>query len=58
MAGIMGAQRANIVNLTLTHRDGSFLTFHLDVEVDDLAHLHALLAALRSADSVSSAERV
>ena len=58
MAGIMGAQRTNIVNLALVHRDGSFHTFHLDVEVDDLAHLHALLAALRSADSVSSAERL
>ncbi|WP_118858531.1 RelA/SpoT family protein [Sphingomonas mesophila] len=58
MAGMMGAQRANIVNLALVHRDGSFHTFHLDVEVDDLAHLHALLAALRSADSVSSAERL
>jgi guanosine-3',5'-bis(diphosphate) 3'-pyrophosphohydrolase len=58
MAGILGAQRANIVNLHLVHRDGSFHTFHLDVEVHDLAHLHALLAALRSAESVSSAERM
>ena len=58
MAGIMGAQRANIVNLALVHRDGSFHTFHVDVEVDDLAHLHALIAALRSAASVSSAERL
>ena len=58
MAGIMGAQGANIVNLHLAHRDGSFHTFHLDVEVDDLAHLHSLMAALRSADAVSSAERL
>ena len=58
MAGVLGAQGANIVNLQLVHRDGSFHTFHLDVEVHDLGHLHSLLAALRSVDSVSSAERM
>ncbi len=58
MAGILGAQGTNIVNLHLAHRDGSFHTFHLDVEVHDLGHLHALLAALRSVESVSSAERM
>jgi hypothetical protein len=30
----------------------------VDVEVHDLAHLHAILAALRAADQVSSAERI
>jgi len=58
MAGILGSKGTNIVNLHLAHRDGSFHTFHLDVEVHDLAHLHSLLAALRSADPVSSAERL
>ena len=58
MAGILGAQRANIVNLHLTHRDGSFHTFHLDVEVHDLGHLHVLIAALRAADAVAPAERL
>ena len=42
----------------LVHRDGSFHTFHLDVEVHDLAHLHAIIAALRAADAVSSVERI
>jgi (p)ppGpp synthase/HD superfamily hydrolase len=46
------------VNLALVHRDGSFQTFHLDVEVHDLAHLHAIIAALREADQVSSVERL
>ena len=32
-------------------------TFHLDIEVHDLAHLHAIIAALRDADPVSSVER-
>jgi RelA/SpoT family (p)ppGpp synthetase len=57
MAGIMGAKGANIVNLGLAHRDGSFHTFNVDVEVHDLAHLHSLTAALRSADGVSQVER-
>ncbi|MFC7536134.1 RelA/SpoT family protein [Sphingomonas sp. GCM10030256] len=58
MAGVFGAKGANIVNLNLVHRDGSFHTFHVDVEVHDLAHLHAIIAALRAADQVSSAERI
>lgn len=58
MAGILGQKHANIVNLALVHRDGSFQTFHLDVEVHDLAHLHAIIAALREADQVSSVERL
>ena len=58
MAGILGARDANIVNLQAVHRDGSFHTFDVDVEVHDLAHLHAILAALRGSDQVSSAERL
>ena len=58
MAGILGAKGANIVNLALVHRDGSFHTFHVDVEVHDLAHLHAIVVGLRDADPVSSAERI
>ena len=58
MAGILGTKHANIVNLHLVHRDGSFQTFHVDVEVHDLAHLHAIIAALRGADPVSSVERI
>jgi guanosine-3',5'-bis(diphosphate) 3'-pyrophosphohydrolase len=57
-AGILGAQRANIVNLALVHRDGGFHTFHVTVEVHDLHHLMRILAALRAAEVVSSAERL
>ena len=57
MAGILGNQRANIVNLSLVHRDNSFHTFQVTVEVHDLHHLMRILAALRAADAVSSAER-
>ncbi|WP_300973387.1 bifunctional (p)ppGpp synthetase/guanosine-3',5'-bis(diphosphate) 3'-pyrophosphohydrolase [Sphingomonas sp. LHG3406-1] len=58
MATTLGNKGANIINLHQVHRDGSFHTFHVDVEVHDLAHLHAIMAALRSADPVSSVERV
>ena len=58
MAGVLGAKHANIVNLQLVHRDGSFQTFHVDLEVHDLAHLHTIIAALRDADQVSSVERI
>jgi RelA/SpoT family (p)ppGpp synthetase len=58
MASILGAKGANIVNLGLAHRDGSFHTFHVDVEVHDLAHLHGLIAALRAAEGVSQVERI
>jgi len=58
VAGIFGSKGANIVNLALVHRDGSFHTFHIDLEVHDLAHLHAILAALRETDAVSKAERI
>ena len=30
----------------------------IDIEVHDLAHLHAIIAALRDADAVSSVERI
>ncbi|WP_344709619.1 bifunctional (p)ppGpp synthetase/guanosine-3',5'-bis(diphosphate) 3'-pyrophosphohydrolase [Sphingomonas humi] len=58
MATILGNKGANIINLQQVHRDGSFHTFHVDVEVHDLAHLHTIMAALRAADPISSVERV
>jgi RelA/SpoT family (p)ppGpp synthetase len=58
MATTLGNKGANIINLAQMHRDGSFHTFHVDVEVHDLAHLHAIMAALRAADPISSVERV
>ena len=58
MASVLGAKHANIINLHLVHRDGSFMTFQLDIEVHDLAHLHAIIAALRENDQVSTVERI
>ena len=31
---------------------------HFHIEVHDLAHLHAIIAALREADPISSVERI
>jgi guanosine-3',5'-bis(diphosphate) 3'-pyrophosphohydrolase len=58
VAGILGSHGANIVSMDQTARDGSFHTFHLDVEVNDLQHLMGILAALRATDVVSTAERL
>jgi len=58
MAGILGAQGANIVNLTLTQRDPGFHTFEVVIEVQDVGHLMRILAALRAAEVVSAAERM
>ena len=58
MAGIFGTHQANILNLKLENRDAGFHTFRVALEVGDLHHLQRILAALRAADAVSSAERV
>ncbi|RHW16887.1 bifunctional (p)ppGpp synthetase/guanosine-3',5'-bis(diphosphate) 3'-pyrophosphohydrolase [Sphingomonas gilva] len=58
VAGIIGAHKANIVNLRLDNRDTGFHTNIVDLEVHDAAHLMRILAALRAAEVVSSAERV
>ena len=58
MAGIFGAHAANILNLALVHRDAGFHTFEIALEVHDITHLMRIIAALRAADAVSSAERL
>src|SRR3546814_6378931 len=50
LATIIGAQRANIINLRLDTRDTTFHTNTIDLEVHDAAHLMRVLAALRAAD--------
>ena len=58
IASIFGNHGANIVSMEQTARDGSFHTFHLDIEVHDVQHLMRILAALRAADVVATAERL
>jgi guanosine-3',5'-bis(diphosphate) 3'-pyrophosphohydrolase len=58
VAGILGTLGANIVSMDQAGRDGSFHTFHLDIEVHDVQHLMRILAALSAVEVVSSAERL
>jgi RelA/SpoT family (p)ppGpp synthetase len=58
VAGILGSHGANIVSMDQASRDGSFHTFHLDIEVHDVQHLMRILAALRATEVVASAERL
>jgi GTP diphosphokinase / guanosine-3',5'-bis(diphosphate) 3'-diphosphatase len=58
MAGILGANEANIMNLRITAREGDFHTFEVMVEVRDVHHLMRILSALRASDTVVQAERV
>ena len=58
LATIIGQHKANIINLRLDTRDTQFHTNMIDVEVHDAHQLMRLLAALRAADAVNTAERV
>jgi RelA/SpoT family (p)ppGpp synthetase len=58
IAGVLGSHGANIVSMEQASRDGSFHTFHLDIEVHDVQHLMRILAALRATEVVASAERL
>ncbi len=58
MTSILAAHGANIVNIHLRHRDRQFHTFSVDLEVDNLAHLTNILAALRAAQGITSVDRV
>jgi RelA/SpoT family (p)ppGpp synthetase len=58
VATLIGQHKANILGLRMDNRDTTFHTNTIDVEVRNLPHLMKLLAGLRAADAVSSAERV
>ena len=57
VTGILAHHGANIVNLNLRDRDRQFHSFVIDMEVDGLAHLTNIIAALRATQSVVSVER-
>ncbi|WP_353217773.1 bifunctional (p)ppGpp synthetase/guanosine-3',5'-bis(diphosphate) 3'-pyrophosphohydrolase [Sandarakinorhabdus sp.] len=58
LAASIAAHNANIVGLTLKHRDREFHTDLIDIEVESVAHLATILAALRQVKAVVSADRV
>lgn len=58
IATIIGAQKANIVNLRLDNRDTGYHTNTIDLEVHDVHHLMHVIGALRAADAVNGVTRV
>jgi RelA/SpoT family (p)ppGpp synthetase len=58
VATLIGQHKANILGLRLDNRDTTFHVNTIDIEVRNATHLMRVLAALRAADAVSSAERV
>ncbi len=58
LTAILAHHKANIVNLKLSERDRAFHSFIIDIEVDDLAHLTNIVAALRATKAVVTVERV
>ncbi len=48
VAGILGSHGANIVSMDQISRDGSFHTFHFDIEVHDLQHLMRISGGVES----------
>ncbi len=57
-AAVFGDHGANIVNMSMVHRDEGFHTFDVDVEVHDVSHMVRILTGLRTQDAVATAERV
>lgn len=58
MAGVFGANKINVTSLTQTNLDYPFVTYEIDAEVNDLAHLTRILSALRASDAVAQADRI
>ncbi|GIX19734.1 RelA/SpoT family protein [Erythrobacter cryptus] len=57
MAGIFAQNKANIITLTQAQIEHPFVTYDIEVEVEDAAHLNRIISALRASDAVAQAER-
>jgi GTP pyrophosphokinase len=57
MAGIFAQNKANVTTLSQAHIDHPFVTYNIEVEVQDVAHLNRILSALRASDAVAQADR-
>ncbi|MEL6877725.1 MAG: RelA/SpoT AH/RIS domain-containing protein, partial [Pseudomonadota bacterium] len=58
MAGIFAQNKTNVTSLEQVQLDHPFVTYRIDSEVQDLAHLTRILSALRASDAVAQAERI
>ncbi len=54
---LIGSNDGNISNLKFTRRAADFFEMSIDVEVKDVRHLTAIVAALRASPSVTAVER-
>jgi GTP pyrophosphokinase/guanosine-3',5'-bis(diphosphate) 3'-pyrophosphohydrolase len=57
VATVIGEAGGNILNLALQHRQQDFFDIDLDIEVSDLKHATAIIAALRANPSIDTVER-
>ena len=57
MAGIFAQNKANVTTLAQSQLDPPFVTYNIEVEVQDVAHLNRIVSALRASDAVAQAER-
>ncbi|MEE4539704.1 MAG: bifunctional (p)ppGpp synthetase/guanosine-3',5'-bis(diphosphate) 3'-pyrophosphohydrolase [Erythrobacter sp.] len=57
MAGIFAQNKINVTSLVQTQLDYPFTTYEIEAQVQDLAHLTRILAALRASDAVAQADR-
>ena len=58
MAGVFAQNKINVTSLTQTQLDHPFVTYEIDAEVNDKAHLTRILSALRASDAVAQADRI
>jgi len=57
MAGIFAQNKANVQTLMQAQIDHPFVTYDVEVEVQDVGHLNRIISALRASDAVAQAER-
>ena len=57
MAGIFAQNKANVTTLAQTHIDPPFVSYNVEVEVQDAGHLNRIVSALRASDAVAQADR-
>ena len=58
MAGIFAQNNANVKMLEQAETEPPFITYEVDLEVQDLAHLTRILSALRASDAIAQADRM
>ena len=58
LTAVLAQNGANIFNIHLRNGDRAFHTFSVDVEVENVAHLTSIIAALRATPAITSVDRV